>query len=233
MSVNRLQTIKPLLFADGAVLKADLATLNLFGGIVLGVGCSEETLVGMAQLAGRSFSLLARVEPVSQLSDDHLNRLLGNGVDGLVLSGCAGRTDIQQLDVMLQVAEATMGIAAAQTRLYAEYGASATGLLSPHSLAGSSQRLDALIFDGAALAMATGCKAPTTNGHERIAPPILAGRATVVLRASEAGVPAYDVLPDGCDDEPKTRRALSQSQDNGFASVACQSVQQATFLNAA
>ncbi|MEI2300385.1 aldolase/citrate lyase family protein [Ensifer sp. MJa1] len=231
MSVNRLQTIKPLLLADSAATNVDVAALNRFAGVVVGIDCSKEVLVGMAQLAGRSFSLLARVAPAGQLSEEHLNRLLDSGVDGLVLSECAGRSDIQRLDVMLQVAEASMGIASNRIRLYAEFGGSAGGLLSAHTLAGSSKRLDALIFDGTALATLVGCKEPTAETHERTAAPILAARAAVVLKASHAGIPAYEVLPTSCDNETRTRQALAKSRDNGFASVGCHSIEQATFLS--
>lgn len=233
MSINRLKTIRPLLLADGATSLADVAALNAFAGVIVEIGCSDETLLCIAGLARRSFALLARVEPVNRLSNDELNRLLGHGVGGIVLSGCRGRADIQKLDVMLQAAEAARGVPSDRTRLYVEYGSSAESLLSPHTLAGSSQRLEALIFDGAALALSIGCNAPPAEPGAAVAAPILAARANVVLRASEAGIPAYEMLPATCKDEAAARLALSQSRDNGFVSVVCHTIEQAAFVRGA
>ncbi|HEV7318903.1 MAG TPA: aldolase [Ensifer sp.] len=232
MSVNRPQTIKPLLVADGTALSLDLAVLNAMAGIVLDVGCATETLRGLASRQGRDFALLARVEPVERLSEDELSRLLGCGIDGVVLTECRGRADIQRLDVMLTVAEAVGGMTANRTRIYAEYGGASEGLLSPHALSGSSARLEGLIFNGAALAAAVGCRAPTGASHERVAAPILASRAYVVLKAHEAGVPAYEAMPADCD-EAAAKWVLASSRDNGFAAVVCRSVEQAIAVNGA
>lgn len=218
--------MKPLLIADGTALPPNLAAIHAMAGIILDVGCDTETLRGVANWQGRAFAVLARVDPVERLSEDELNRVLGSGIDGVVLSGCRGRADIQRLDVMLQVAEATKGVTANRIRLYAEYGGAPEGLLSPHALAGSSTRLEALIFNGTALADALGCKEPTGASHQRLAAPVLAGRAYVALRAHEASVPAYEMLPADCDGAA-TKWAVATSRDNGFASVVCRSIEQA------
>lgn len=230
MSLNRFQTMKPLLIADGTAPAMDVAALNALAGVIMDIGCDTEIVRSMARLAGRTFAVLARIEPLERFSEDALKRLLDSGVDGIVLSGCRSRADIQRLDVMLRVAEATNGIAPNRIRIHAEYGGSPEGLLSPYPLTGSSPRLEALIFNGAALANSVGCLEPTSAPHQRVAAPILAGRANVVLRAFEAGVPAYEVLP-ATTDEAATRWAHSLSRDNGFASVVCNSIEQATIVS--
>lgn len=232
MSVNRSRTIKPLLIVDGETPMADVGALNTFAGVIMDIGCASEMLPGLAGSAGRSFTLLARAESIGQINEDTLIRLVGAGIDGVVLAGCRGRSDIQRLDVMLRVAEAVSGSAPNRIKIYAEYGGSPEGLLSPHGLAEASARLEALIFNGAALAKSTGCKAPTVTAHERVAAPILMARAAVVLRAGEAGLAAYEVLPANID-EAATRRALSQSRDDGFASVVFHSIQQAEMAGGA
>ncbi|MBD9559422.1 aldolase [Ensifer sp. ENS03] len=226
MSVNRLQTIRPLLFADDDALSLDVSVLNTSAGLILTAGCGHETCLGLALMEGRDFALLACVEPVGLLHEDDVHRLLDGGIDGVVLTGCRGRADIQKLDVMLRVAEARIGLPANRTRIYAEYGAAPEGLLSPHTLAGCSQRLEGLIFNGSALAKAVGCKEPASAAHQGVAAPVLAGRANVVLRAHEAGIRAYEVLPPTAD-AAATRWALSQSRNDGFASVVCRSPEQA------
>ncbi|MGT2442740.1 aldolase [Ensifer adhaerens] len=226
MSVNRLQTIRPLLFADDDALSLDVSVLNTLAGLILTAGCGHETRLGLALMEGRDFALLACVEPVGLLHEDDVHRLLDGGIDGVVLTGCRGRADIQKLDVMLRVAEARIGLPANRTRIYAEYGAAPEGLLSPHTLAGCSQRLEGLIFNGSALAKAVGCKEPASAAHQGVAAPVLAGRANVVLRAHEAGIRAYEVLPPTAD-AAATRWALSQSRNDGFASVVCRSPEQA------
>ncbi|WP_093232364.1 hypothetical protein [Sinorhizobium sp. NFACC03] len=231
MSVNRSQTMKPLLIVKGTAPAMEVAVLNALAGVIMDIGCDTEIVRSMARLAGRSFALLARVEPLERLDEEALNRLLDSGVDGIVLSGCRGRADIQRLDVMLRVAEAANGTAPNRIRIYAEYGGSPGGLLSPNPLTGSSSRLEALIFNGAALAKSLGCLEPTSAPHQRVEAPILAGRAYVVLRACEAGVPAYEVLPAATPDEAATRWAHSLSRDNGFASVVCNSIEQATIVS--
>ncbi|ANK72196.1 MULTISPECIES: hypothetical protein [Ensifer] len=226
MSVNRLQTIRPLLFADDDALSLDVSVLNTLAGLILTAGLGHETRLGLARMEGRDLALLACVEPVGLLHEDDVHRLLDSGIDGVVLTGCRGRADIQKLDVMLRVAEARIGLPANRTRIYAEYGAAPEGLLSPHTLAGCSQRLEGLIFNGSALAKAVGCKEPASAAHQGVAAPVLAGRANVVLRAHDAGIRAYEVLPPTAD-AAATRWALSQSSNDGFASVVCRSPEQA------
>ncbi|MGO4623528.1 aldolase [Ensifer sp. 2YAB10] len=232
MSVNRSQTMKPLLITDSTAPTVDVLALNALSGVITGIGCDAEILRGWARLPDRSFDLLARAEPLERLDEEALTRIIVSGVDGIVLSGCRGRADIQQLDVMLRVAEATNGIAPNRIRIYAEYGSSPEGLLSPYPLTDASPRLEALVFNGAALAKSLGCLEPTSAPHQRVAAPILAGRSYVVLKAAEAGVPAYEVLP-ACADEAATRWAQSLSRDNGFASVVCSSIEQAVVVSVA
>lgn len=224
--------MNPLLITDGTPPTMDVLALNAFSGVITDIGCDAEILRGWARLAGRSFDLLARVEPLERLDEEALNRIIKCGVEGIVLSGCRGRADIQQLDVMLRVAEATNGSAPNRIRIYAEYGGSPEGLLSPYPLTDASPRLEALVFNGTALARSLGCLEPTSARHQRVATPILAGRSYVVLKAAEAGAPAYEVLP-ACADEAATRWAQSLSRDNGFASVVCSSIEQAIAVSVA
>ncbi|HEV7306520.1 aldolase [Ensifer sp.] len=232
MSVNRLQTKMPMLAIDGPPVGLETFSRASLAGVILDIGNSAGTALEITPRHDRDLALFARVEPVKKVTEETLNRLLETGTSGIVLSSCRGRADIQELDVMLQVAEAAHGLPSGCTRILAEFGGSPEGISAPHPLTGSSTRLAGLIFNGEALAEAVGCKMPSNAAFHRVAAPVLAGRASVVLKAAAAGIPAYEVLTAG-NNEAATTWALSTARDNGFASVICRSVEQALFVSRA
>lgn len=175
--------------------------------------------------------LLAQIETSSDPGEDELAALIGSGFDGVVLAGCRGPADIQRLDVLLKVAEAAAGKPQGRTVILAEYATTPESVLSPHSLAGASSRLSALVFDASALAEACGCRRVTETGD--VPAVVRAGRAAAVLRACEARIAAYDMLPIDAEDEATVRRLWKNSVENGFSSVALRSPQQIDLLAAA
>ncbi|ASY56152.1 hypothetical protein SS05631_c12070 [Sinorhizobium sp. CCBAU 05631] len=171
--------------------------------------------------------LLARTGPAETIDEEGLASLLPD-VDGIVVMACRGPADIQKLDVMLKVAEAIAGVPQGRTALLAEYATVAESVLSPHSMAGVSPRLSALVFDASALAAACRCQRVTGTGD---APAVIrAGRAAAVLRASEAGIAAYEMLPADALDKAAVRRLWTNSLDNGFSAVAAGSLEQLELL---
>ncbi|WP_026187440.1 aldolase [Ensifer sp. BR816] len=228
MSVNRAQTMKPLLYlAAGDQLPGEKVLQGVQAIVV-----DATTLQSLQSLRrfGREKSaclFLARIGPAETIHEEDLSALVAE-MDGVVLAACRGPTDVQRLDVMLKVAEAVAGISQGRTALLAEYATIAESVLSPHSMAGVSPRLSALIFDASALAEACGCRRVTAAGD--VPAVIRAGRAAAVLRASEAGIAAYEMLPADALDEAAVRRLWTNSLDNGFSAVAARSLEQLGLL---
>ncbi|PDT46181.1 aldolase [Sinorhizobium fredii] len=228
MSVNRPQTMKPLLYlAAGEQPPAERVLQAVQATVV-----DATTLQSRPRLRhhgkGQSACLiLARIGPAEGTDVEGLSALLAD-IDGVVLTACRGPADIQKLDVMLKVAEAAAGIPQGRTALLAEYATVAESVLSPHAMVGVSPRLSALIFDASALAEACGCQRVTGTGDVPAA--VRAGRAAVVLRAREAGIAAYDMLPADAVDEASVQRLWTNSLENGFSAVASRSPLQIDLL---
>jgi len=188
----------------------------------------------LSALAGRprgTCGLLARIGPDGATSEADLGLLLASRIDGIVLAGCRGPAEIQRTDVLLKVAEAAARIKPGKTAMLVEYATRPESVLSPHALAGASPRLSALIFDASALAQACGLRRVTEAGD--VPAVIRLARATAILRAREAGIVAYEMLPDEALDEWTVRRLWANSMENGFSAAALRSVQQIDLLAAA
>ncbi|WP_457582979.1 aldolase [Ensifer canadensis] len=225
MSVNRFKTMKPLLFQSvGAPLPTSV-DLKAFGGIIVDLGFGNDALARLVAVAKNACRVFARIAPVNRVTENELTSLLRNDIDGVVLSGCRCRADVQRLDVMLRVAEASVSSRMQQVAILADYGTVPESVLSPFSLGGSSPRLEGLVFDGSELAGAIGCK-PT---EEVPVAPIAAGRAAAVLRAHEAALGCYEMLSQTAVTEKAVRRAFTVSRVNGFSSVVCRSPEQAAW----
>ncbi|MDE4601134.1 aldolase/citrate lyase family protein [Sinorhizobium meliloti] len=230
MSVNGAQTILPVLYLPAGEPVPRREILTAFRAIVI---AGSETGLPPSDLPRQDAGclLLARIETSSDPGEDELAALIGSGFDGVVLAGCRGPADIQRLDVLLKVAEAAAGKPQGRTVILAEYATTPESVLSPHSLAGASSRLSALVFDASALAEACGCRRVTETGD--VPAVVRAGRAAAVLRACEARIAAYDMLPIDAEDEATVRRLWKNSVENGFSSVALRSPQQIDLLAAA
>ncbi|MDK1388057.1 aldolase/citrate lyase family protein [Sinorhizobium sp. 8-89] len=222
MSVNRQQTIKPLLYLPATASLPEPGILSAVQAIVVEAtgdnGIHE--IAGAAAAKSASLLRFARIGPIETITEAGLDSLLASRIDGVVLAGCRGPADIQNLDVLLRVAEANAGIAAEGTAILAEYATTPQSVLSPHSLAGASPRLAGLIFNASALAEATGCSELT--GETDTASVIVVGRAAAVLRAREAGIAAYDVLPAHALDDAAVKRYCATSTRDGFSAVVVQ-----------
>ncbi len=230
MSVNGAQTTLPILYLPTG---EPVPHREILSGIQAVVIAGSETGRPSLDLPrkGAGCLLLARIETSGDPGEDELAALIGSGFDGIVLAGCRGPADLQRLDVLLKVAEAAAGKPQGRTVILAEYATTPESVLSPHSLAGASSRLSALVFDASALAEACGCRRVTETGD--VPAVVRAGRAAAVLRAREACIAAYDMLPVDADDEATVRRLWKNSVENGFSSVALRSPQQIDLLAAA
>ncbi|PST24584.1 aldolase [Mesorhizobium plurifarium] len=230
MSVNGAQTILPILYLPAGEPPPPKEILTAVQAVVM-TGGKTGWPPSVPPRQDTGCLLLARIGTSGDPGEDELAALIGNGFDGVVLAGCRGPADIQRVDVLLKVAEAAAGIAQGRTVILAEYATAPESVLSPHSLADASPRLSALVFDASALAEACGFRRVTETGDVPAA--VRAGRAAAALRAREARIAAYDMLPVDADDEATVRRLWRNSIENGFSSVAIRWPQQIALLAAA
>ncbi|MGJ0453733.1 MAG: aldolase/citrate lyase family protein [Methylocystis sp.] len=128
--------------------------------------------------------LFVEVAPLeSELIEADLDALFGPGPDGVFLPSCDGAASLQRMSVKLAVREAQAGLADGATRIGAFAGGDPAAVLALRSLAGASPRLAALAFDDAGLRAALGLASGDGAAAQM-------ARATVVLAAASAGVPA-------------------------------------------
>ncbi|MDK1376718.1 MULTISPECIES: aldolase/citrate lyase family protein [unclassified Sinorhizobium] len=226
MSVNRQQTMKPLLYLPASASFPEADILDAVQAIVFDAAGGNDVRDMASKGPARTASWLrfVRLGPVENITEADLQTVLASRINGIVLAGCRGPADVQKLDVLLRVAEAIAGSAAGSVAILAEYATTPQSVLSPHALTGVSPRLKGLIFSAALLAEPAGCALPSEEMDA--APVIVAGRAAVVLRAREAGIAAYDVLPGDANDEAAVRRYCAASTRNGFSAVVAQSSRQ-------
>ncbi|HXV29823.1 MAG TPA: aldolase [Sinorhizobium sp.] len=234
MSLNAQETMKPLLYLASTEPWPGSKISSAVQAVVIDATGGDAAKQAFPTATGRrrrTYLLLARIGPAANVGDADLDPLVASHVDGVVLAGCRGPADIQKIDVMLKVAEATAGVPQGRTALLAEYATVPESALSPHSLAGISPRLSALIFDASALAAACGLKRVTETGDVPVV--VRAARAAAILRAHEAGIAAYEMLAADALDEWTVQRLRANSLENGFSAVAVRSQQQIDLLAAA
>lgn len=138
--------------------------------------------------------------------DDDLDAVMLHRPDAIVLPDVASGMDVQHLAAKLAVHEAQCGLADHATRLVAVVD-SPRGYFGIGSLPGASHRLAAIVFDAATFAAATGL--------DPAAPAVGQARATVVIAAAAARVPALAVADRGAPIGPQWAAA----QVEGFAGL--------------
>lgn len=232
MSVNRFKTMKPLLLLQNAAAPAPAsASLTAFGGVIADLDFDNDAMSRLVAVAESSCRVYARVASINHVTEPALVALVRSGIDGVMLSGCRNRADIQRLDVVLRVAEASASGRTQPVGILAEYGTTPESVLSAASLAGSSSRLEGLVFDSAALAAALGCASTVGQPDDVPVAPIVAGRAAAVLRAREADLECYEMLPRTAISDEAVRRAFAASRGNGFSSIVCCLPEQPAWLD--
>lgn len=178
--------------------------------VVLDVGALGEA--ALAPVAARVRTAMPRVPIFARLPSlatggiDAVEAALGASPDGVWLTDTIGRRDGECLAAALAVAEAQAGLRDGALRIVASVE-SPVGALRAASLAEVGPRLAAVACDGGAVAREAGAPAA---GSETVR----AVRATAVLAAAAAGVPAIDAsaLAPGAEGAALARR-------DGFAGV--------------
>jgi len=114
---------------------------------------------------------------------DSLVNLLGES-QLVVLAGCCGGADLQHFAMLLDVAEARLGLAEGQTKVICSASDSAKAVLALSSFSGKSSRLAGLCWDRSAFAGDVGCDPASATAEF--------ARVQLVIAARAAGVAAYD-----------------------------------------
>ncbi|MBV2185832.1 MAG: hypothetical protein KUL88_14975 [Rhizobium sp.] len=145
--------------------------------------------------------------------DTRLSIIVPARPDGLVLCGVKNGADLQRIDVMLSVAEASAGHEPGETAILAVIGDNPAGLLDAASLAGRTQRLQVIGRNPAALAAAIGIaeQSPVRSGDGAIA----LSRGLTLLAATNAGVAALDWLDPALNGEALSE-ACRRARADGF-----------------
>ncbi|WP_275790889.1 hypothetical protein [Pararhizobium gei] len=162
---------------------------------------------------------------------DWLTRMAGLRPAGFVLAGCGGGADIQKLDVMLRVGEVESGTIEGSLGILAETGETPSFFLAPSSLRNLSRRLEGIILDARALAQTTASDMHN-DAAGRPGAPLLFARATVILRAADAGVACYEILGEDLATVDALQTAQAASRADGFSNFIVRDAAQLSMLAA-
>ena len=145
--------------------------------------------------------------------DAELDVLGADLPDGVFLSDCRSRADLQQVSAKLALREALAGQPDGSVRIVAMAAQSPAGALTLSELAGAFRRLAGLVFDPGALACAARL--------DPAAPALAAAESQVIFAAAAAGVPAFFVPPPQEDAERKAERC-AQARRAGYDGMVVQ-----------
>ncbi|MBP1856599.1 aldolase [Rhizobium herbae] len=237
MSVNRFEITALLICATPDVRVAETVSgrrvtviIDIRENRATETAAAARSVIDRRRAATAAGPTLLRIgRPDDDFGQDAIGRLVALRPDGFVLSGCGGLADVQRLDVMLRVAEAEQGIESGSTVVLAEVGQRPEFFLSGQSLKGVSDRLKAIVFDGAGLMHATASQAVNTPAA-RAGAPLLLARAAAIIKARQADLPCYDLLPENLpqDDDPQTVRDIALA--DGFSGVIARNAAQLAAL---
>ncbi|MDB5559771.1 MAG: CoA ester lyase [Enterovirga sp.] len=173
-----------------------------------GPDLAERARAGRAALPG--VPVFIRISPLAEGSDGELDAAMRARANGIWLRNAAGRRAAEQLGARIAVLEARLGIADGATGIVASVE-SPVGALAISSLAEAGPRLAGITWNRSALSRALGCD---PNPEAEMAEPLRAVRASLLLAAAAAGVPAIDSAAAGSEDFD---REASLARRDGFA----------------
>lgn len=166
-------------------------------------------------------ALYVRVNDLSTgLTDDDLAAVVAAGPRGIMLPKSNGIDDVRRLAVRLRVCEARAGIADGATRIIPLITETAIGVLNAGTYGLGEPRMDGLTWGAEDLSAALGASA-TRDAEGRLTDVFRMARATTILAASAAQVPAIDtVYPDFRDLEGFRRSCVAAERDGFTACMA-------------
>lgn len=174
----------------GAGLGADAIIMDLEDGVALNrkVEARAVVLAALKEIDFGKVERLVRLNPITQttpLWEDDLTGTVAGRPDGYVLPKVERAEQIQRVDERLDAIETDNGWEPGAIRLLAIIE-SALGVVNLNAIAGSSSRLDALVFGAEDLAGDIGATR-TPDGWE-----VFYARSAVVLHARAYGLAAID-----------------------------------------
>ncbi len=211
MSVNTPNIFSNMTYLPRGPLKAPLAADAV---VIIDEGAAWHDTGLPPPLAERrspakTARIFVRIEDL-KVAEDALDMLLSQEIEGLVLADCKGPAHLQRLDMLLRVAEAKVGLEDGGTRIIAEFGGALEAFLPPRALATASRRLVAVLFNEQAACDATGI-APSQAGEA--GSPVASMRASTLLMAAEARLPAYLLAGETANAEGFSGRISHPAQD--------------------
>lgn len=186
------------------------------GGMPLGNVFAVVMRPGNAVPVPRPATLLLEVGRDALGSDDIAAVIDRLQPDGILLSDCRGRADLQAADVALGVIEAETEQAAGHLSIVAVLGVAPMSFLGGERLAGASERLIALVLDEDAISDALGLPADAARSA---IPAFTLASAHMVLQASDAKVPCFRCLPSRETDPSALERLRNAAVAQGFQNI--------------
>ena len=155
----------------------------------------------------------------------HLEAIRPARPDGVVLAGAETAADVQHLGAMLAVEEAEAGRVDGSLRIVALV-TTGGGLFGMNALARASPRLDALAWDGEALALDLGAE-QAREADGRWCDPCQTARTLTLAGAAHAGLAAIDAGLSSPDLDAFWREAEAARRDGFSAKLALDAAQAA------
>ncbi len=174
--------------------------------------------------------LFVRIGPLgSALTADDLDVVVSPHLDGIVLTGAAGGTDVARLSAMLRPREAAAGIADGTIRIVAMTD-TAAGLLALPVYGRASTRLIGLGWDAAALSSDFGV--PAGSGVTgRLSDALRLARSLTLAAAAAIGVAAVDTPFDPCGEIAGFDAEAREAREEGFTGKFAVSDEQVRAIN--
>ena len=212
----RLSTVEDKALGRGARAHADCLVFDLSGTSPAEAERARANCVSFLRLSVNSRRYVM-IHPLgSGLAEDDLIAIGPDLPEGIILAGTEDGADIQKLDALLSVQEASHGLEPERTSIVGHCD-TANGVLSAGSFRNRSKRLVALGWSATALAKHLGATR-VVDESRRLTDPLRHARASVRLGAAAAGVAAID-CGDAVPDENFVRQACSESQADGFTGM--------------
>lgn len=174
-----------------------------------------------AERDGSAPALYVRVNDLETgLTDDDLAAVIPARPRGIMLPKSNGIDDVRRLAVKLRVHEARAGLPDGSTRIVPLVTETAIGVLNAASYAVGEPRIEGMSWGAEDLSAAIGAQ-ETRDSTGRLTDVFRLARATTILAAAAAGVPAIDtVFPDFRDLEGFRRSCEAASRDGFSACMA-------------
>lgn len=149
------------------------------------------------------------------LIDEDLAAIMPAAPDGIVLPGCVGGPDVQQLGARLAVHEAEVGLPDGATRILPIAAETAAALFALGTFAGASRRLVALAWGAEDLSADLGAVA-NRDAAGSLSEPFRLARSLTLFGAAAAGVEALDGVYAALGDEAGLRAECEEAARDGF-----------------